>query len=182
MASNQDAFLGVRTTNRREGRAAEADNVGGKTLTPRPVPVVNFRDPTSRNQLNSAKPAACFGTNLGRQFYSVGRFQLRIWVESFLLSSSPDFFSSGLWGSFRSPRTRPPPDGSSFTHGMTSDGSLPQPVCQSSSCPRGGGRSALTLYLRACSTRVSTTRWRSLARVQQRAIKEQLYGVTLRTN
>lgn len=42
-------------------------------------------------------------------------FGSRVFSSALVLTSS----SSGLWGSLRSPRTRPPPDGSSFTHGMT---------------------------------------------------------------
>lgn len=109
---------------RREGRSQ---------IHRRPGP---FRRQCSRphlSKINLLRKASSLLGNDSRASVNSGAQRLRIIgsrVDSPSLQNPS--FSSGLLGNQGSPRIPPPPDGSSFTHGMTSETWLRQPVCQTS--------------------------------------------------
>ncbi len=97
----------------------------------------------------SAKPAACFGTYLGRQLNPVAPRLCPELPNLSVESASPlspvlNLLVRGSGGAFDPPEPVPHQIGSSFTHGMTSDCSLPQPVCQPASVRYRGPRSTVS--------------------------------------
>ena len=97
-----------------------------KTPTPRFVPVVNVETPPLEINLHRKASSLLWNEFRASVFASVPGSET---VES---NSLKVLFCScsGFPGNLRSPGIRPPPDGSSFTHGMTSGRFLRQPSCQ----------------------------------------------------
>ncbi len=111
-------------------RACAGRRPGIKMPTPRSVPSLSSRPHLSKSTF-SAKPAACLGTSSGHRLTRKPEGS-ELWSR--VISPWLQFLpSSGFLGSLCSPGILPPPDGSSFTHGMTSTGSLRQPLCQKGS-------------------------------------------------